>query len=225
MLSPESAIPKERERQVTATQTEIRFIADDKLMAKLEKLRALMAHHGNLNYAELIEKLADQALKKLDPEQRQKPRPRKSHAPESQLQESRLQESRLPMLNDSQFQKPKPQEPSKPQRAASPPAELPCIENKVELPSTHRPHLRTEDRRAIWQRARGCCEYADPVSGRRCGSKWALEIDHITPLAKGGQNERSNFRLVCRNHNALLAIQAFGLPLMQRYLSTDRLKQ
>ena len=72
-LSPESVIPKERERIITPTETEIRFVASEQLMAKLEKVRQLWGHHGELSYAELFERLVDQTLKKIDPEQ-QKPR-------------------------------------------------------------------------------------------------------------------------------------------------------
>ena len=73
-LSPESVLPKERERAVTPTETEIRFIMNDRLRVKFEKLRELFSHHGPLSYAELIERLADQALKKLDPELRERKR-------------------------------------------------------------------------------------------------------------------------------------------------------
>ena len=34
-----------------------------------------------------------------------------------------------------------------------------------------------------------------------CSSTYALEIDHIIPVSKGGKTERENLRLLCRNHN------------------------
>ena len=45
------------------------------------------------------------------------------------------------------------------------------------------------------------CTYVDSSTGRRCGSKADLEIDHIVPFAMGGRNELSNLRLVCSQHN------------------------
>jgi hypothetical protein len=70
-ISPESARQLgplgERARAVSATETEIKFIASAELMEKLERLRALLAHHGSLNYAQLFERLADQELKRIDP--------------------------------------------------------------------------------------------------------------------------------------------------------------
>lgn len=65
-ISPEF-IPKERERVLTEDKTEIKFVADEKLFSKLQQLKALMSHkNAQFSYAELIEELADLALKKLD---------------------------------------------------------------------------------------------------------------------------------------------------------------
>ena len=50
-------------------------------------------------------------------------------------------------------------------------------------------------RRAVWRRDGGCCSYVDPHSGRRCGSRFLLELDHIVPFALGGGAEPGNLRL------------------------------
>ena len=44
-------------------------------------------------------------------------------------------------------------------------------------------------RREVWRRDDGCCSYVDPHSGRRCGSRYRLEIDHVVPFALGGATE------------------------------------
>jgi hypothetical protein len=65
--SPEQKRP-EKKRVINATETEIRFTADQKLMKKLERLKNLMGHKSSAQtYAGLFEELADLALKKLDP--------------------------------------------------------------------------------------------------------------------------------------------------------------
>jgi hypothetical protein len=65
--SPEQKRP-EKKRVLNAEETEIRFTADQKLMAKLERLKNLMGHKSHAQtYAGLFEELADLALKKLDP--------------------------------------------------------------------------------------------------------------------------------------------------------------
>ena len=45
-------------------------------------------------------------------------------------------------------------------------------------------------RREVWRRDGGCCSYVDPHSGRRCGSRFLLELDHIVPFALGGSTEQ-----------------------------------
>lgn len=67
-LDPLAAAPQEKERVVSPTQTEVRFIADDALMEKLQKIRELDGHfQTNASYLELFHRMADLALKRLDP--------------------------------------------------------------------------------------------------------------------------------------------------------------
>jgi hypothetical protein len=61
------------------------------------------------------------------------------------------------------------------------------------------------------------CEYVDPQSGRRCGSTYQLEIDHIVPKALGGSDDPSNLRCLCKQHNLLEAERTLGRDCMQKY--------
>ena len=83
-LAPETPRP-ENARPISATQTEIRFTAEETLLAKIEKLKALLSHRNpNPSYAELIEMLADMALKRLDPEQ--KPEAKEAQEPKEKTE-------------------------------------------------------------------------------------------------------------------------------------------
>ncbi|HLE01619.1 MAG TPA: HNH endonuclease [Bdellovibrionota bacterium] len=87
-LAPE-APRAEHARPISATQTEIRFTAEETLLAKIEKLKALLSHRNpNPSYAELIEMLADMALKRLDPEQ--KPEVKEAQEPKQELKKKTL---------------------------------------------------------------------------------------------------------------------------------------
>lgn len=67
-LSPAVALPKEKTRPVADGKTLVQFVADDGLIAKLEKLKGLLAHQNfDGKYEKLIELLADMVLKKLEP--------------------------------------------------------------------------------------------------------------------------------------------------------------
>ena len=56
-------------------------------------------------------------------------------------------------------------------------------------------------RREVWRRDSGCCSYVDRHTGRRCGSRFFLEIDHVVPVARGGAAEPANLRLRCAAHH------------------------
>jgi hypothetical protein len=72
-------------------------------------------------------------------------------------------------------------------------------------------------KRAVWRRDGSRCTYVCAKTGKRCNSRYQLEIDHRTPVARGGTNEIGNLRFACRNHNAWWAAQAFGHSHMRRY--------
>jgi hypothetical protein len=64
--------------------------------------------------------------------------------------------------------------------------------------------------RAVMQRDDGRCQILDPRTGRICGSRWQVELDHIKPWALGGADTAENLRCVCRRHNARRAEKMFG---------------
>jgi hypothetical protein len=71
-------------------------------------------------------------------------------------------------------------------------------------------------RRYVIQRAQ-TCEYVDPVTKQRCNSTHNLQVDHIIPKAKGGTNQLSNLRCLCRQHNLHAAEQIFGREHMIKF--------
>ena len=58
-----------------------------------------------------------------------------------------------------------------------------------------------EVKREVWRRDQGCCTYVDRHTGRRCGSRFFLEMDHIVPVALGGGAAPGNLRLRCAAHH------------------------
>jgi hypothetical protein len=53
--------------------------------------------------------------------------------------------------------------------------------------------------------------------GRRCGSTWQFELDHVQVAALGGKATVEEMRVLCRPHNMLHAEQVFGLEYMARF--------
>jgi hypothetical protein len=69
-------------------------------------------------------------------------------------------------------------------------------------------------RRQIWARDGGACV--------NCGSRFALEEDHVRPAAMGGAYTLENMRLLCRSCNQRAAVAQFGPGKMEPYLHPRR---
>ena len=73
-------------------------------------------------------------------------------------------------------------------------------------------------RDAVYNRDKGRCTYVGST-GRRCESRWDLEIHHDgTPYAMGGGHSIHNLRLLCTSHNMLEAERVYGRPHMENYV-------
>jgi hypothetical protein len=76
---------------------------------------------------------------------------------------------------------------------ASPRAVPAAVEREVRLRDQHR------------------CQWPLDAGGV-CGSTWRLELDHVLPVAQGGQATAANLRLLCATHNRLAARRTLGEP-------------
>ena len=70
-------------------------------------------------------------------------------------------------------------------------------------------HIPAKVRKAVLERDEYKCTYISE-SGKVCGCKWDLEIDHIVTFAEGGEHTLENLRVLCRPHNQYLAEKKFG---------------
>jgi hypothetical protein len=83
-------------------------------------------------------------------------------------------------------------------------------------PSERRSRPTAKVRRDVTARDGASCSWVGP-DGKRCGSTWQLEFDHVVPAALGGEASAGNGRIRCRAHNLLHAEQVFGKELMNRF--------
>jgi 5-methylcytosine-specific restriction endonuclease McrA len=70
-------------------------------------------------------------------------------------------------------------------------------------------------RDAVFLKDGGRCTFVS-ADGRRCAARERLEADHILPKAKGGGDDLSNLRILCKGHNQFVAEQEFGSAFMAR---------
>jgi hypothetical protein len=112
---------------------------------------------------------------------------------------------------------------AKPERERKPAAWVPERERKLAVPKPPQPPCPGERqpipapvKRAVWERDGGRCTYVSP-DGRRCQSRWRLELDHVVPARLGGSATVANLRLRCRTHNTLHAEEVYGREHMARF--------
>jgi 5-methylcytosine-specific restriction endonuclease McrA len=88
-----------------------------------------------------------------------------------------------------------------------------------------RSYFSVKTRELVFTKANFCCEYVDQLTGRKCASRFLLDIDHIRPVALGGKNALSNLRILCHTHNQLMARRWFGRgKIEQKIEEKSRLK-
>ena len=80
---------------------------------------------------------------------------------------------------------------------------------RVTPPGLNERYVPAQLKREIWSQKK--CE--------NCGSKFALEIDHRIPFAKGGTTSSENLRLLCKSCNQRAAIVTFGGEKMKEFLN------
>ncbi len=71
-----------------------------------------------------------------------------------------------------------------------------------------RPHIKTSLRRQLLTSAKHECQYTNPITKKKCGSTFQLQLDHIHPVALGGAHDINNLRVLCAVHNRMCAVKS-----------------
>jgi hypothetical protein len=146
-------------------------------LEKLKKAQAILSHsYPEGNYSDIIEALCEKVIQKKE-------------APAKTSRKDSKTPTTAPTTKASAVAVPSP---TKTTVASEAPRKI-----KTSL----RAFIPTATQKYISHKARHCCEYVSPETGRRCGTRYQLQIDHRIPLAKGGGNNPENLRLLCRTHN------------------------
>jgi len=172
----------------------IQFTASKGFMAKYEALCALVPNSGgHLSFEKVFETLIDDYLDRHSPEKRVERRKNKKAKTKTKTR-TKTETKTKPKKTDSKTS---------------------VQSTRAKNPKRSR-HIPTAVRDKVFIRDQGKCTYVGS-SGKQCGATRGLQVDHITPYARGGTHAVSNLRLLCAQHNRLEAENAFGRDVMQQY--------
>jgi 5-methylcytosine-specific restriction endonuclease McrA len=89
-----------------------------------------------------------------------------------------------------------------------------------QAPAHRSRHIPPAVRDQVYTRDKGRCSFIG-ANGKRCNSTWDLELDHVVPFTRGGDNSPGNLRLLCRKHNMHQAENTYGREFMKNRVMSD----
>ncbi|MFN7905057.1 MAG: HNH endonuclease [Pseudobdellovibrionaceae bacterium] len=90
--------------------------------------------------------------------------------------------------------------------------EKPLVVTSSPKKQNSRKYISVHLKRVLFGKSNYSCEFVHPETGKKCCSKYQLQIDHFDPLALGGSDDRRNLRVLCAVHNRAEA-ESFQLLL------------
>lgn len=95
--------------------------------------------------------------------------------------------------------------PAKTEKAAGQPEADTELTQRLAAAAKQRVSIPAHVRREVMKRDKAQCTFIDERTGRVCGSRHKVQLDHIYPKALGGEDTPKNLRCLCRTHNLHMA--------------------
>ena len=182
----------------------LEFMVDPEFMKKLERVKSRLSrkYPGGINFEMLFNIIMEEYLERHSPEKRIQKREKREANKQNIKTTPRSKQNR-----DSNKQRNHEQQ-NKLRHSTQETGNMNNKERSRNIP--------TAVRDKVYKRDGGRCAFVGE-NGKRCDSTWNLEVDHIVPFAKGGNNSPENLRLLCAKHNRLEAERTYGTDFMEKY--------
>ena len=219
-VDPALAVPADRIRPLGEGRWELKVAIDAECQRGLEQLKGLLSHvDPHMTLGQLVGRLVEEGLDRHDPSRPRRGRNSARRASDAERTSAPKQPASPTAVTSSPdgpspttgSMRPAPNSSSAPKSQREVDRQAPSAATRTAGPeciATSAPKSRAPGRaipaavkREIWQRYEGRCGYVDPRTGRRCGSRHLLQVDHVFPYALGGGAEPSNLRLLCAAHH------------------------
>jgi 5-methylcytosine-specific restriction endonuclease McrA len=175
-------LPRDSIRPLDETHSEVRFVANDELLEKLERTRGVLAHsHPRGTIGEIFDHVLTDHLKRNDPEEKAK----RAETRDAK----RVEKKPSALLN-----------------APPAPGVMPSSSAPKAMPRTAtQPMIHAMIRQQGYR-----CGYVDPFTGKKCTSRHGLQVDHVQAWSRGGKTELKNLRFLCPGHHKRVSFLEFG---------------
>lgn len=196
---------RETKRAIGRDRIEIKYSITSELDAKLERLKQIWSHSNpSMSHEELIEKMTELALKAVDPLRKAERADRRAAKLKSNSSAHAVSASQQAAAPSWSFKEVRVSEAGELQLEVD--FETVGDAIPVSFPSaetTRRTrYIPAESvRRTLASYDGQGCTFISVSSGKRCGSKYLSELDHIHEWSRGGSNESTNLRILCSAHN------------------------
>lgn len=180
-------------RAVDEDNMRLTITVSDDLWRKIERLRALRSHtKAHLKTEELLAWLVELGLDKADPVRKAERAQKRSKHRDSFASSERDDRADFDSLPTSEVRV---------RQTGLPRAESVLSSKSPRARRERTRYINAEVTHRLSQSQKGGCSYVDPRTGRRCGSPYFLQRDHIEPYSEGGSNDAANLRWYCGPHN------------------------
>ena len=167
-------------RAISETRLRVSFSISSELNDKLDQLKAFLSHaEPHITTESLLERLVELGLDRHDPK-------RKAARAEKRTEVKRKSrpETRLTSIKEA--------------------IESEESSDPLPAPEVRARYVPADQKHKLAQQHDGDgCVFVDERSGRRCGSKHFLQLDHIESYSMGGANAADNLQVLCGAHNRL----------------------
>ncbi len=96
--------------------------------------------------------------------------------------------------------------------------------SRKETALSHPDGIPIEIKRQVWDRDGGACTFVG-ATGKRCGSRRAIEFHHIQPKGKEGPPTVENLTCYCRPHNRYQAEIDFGRAFVEKKVAEAKARK
>lgn len=186
-LLPELAFENEKIRPTDAKHSRVTMVISNEFMDKIQRIQNAKSHQlKGSSMIEVFRVLVEEEIKR---DEKKKVSLKKPIA-QNQNQTTPCKDTPLT-------------------RILPPTPEVRSFKERALKPSQTR-YIQRSAYRALYEEAAHRCQFTVPQTGRRCESKYRLQVEYCQPYSLGGSNDLENLQLLCATHNALRARRGFG---------------